>query len=639
MTASTQRRDVGSSSPAEDGEGTGCSRPVGEGTDDPTSTWRGDAAFLTAAGVLLGVLVFRIFPEVLQGQLADTDSYMRLVRVRRLGELGGWFDSTIPRSNAPFGETLHWTRPLDVFILLGAWILQPFLGFREALHVFGALSSSLLLLGICFTTAWAVRPLAGRRLRYVTMLAVLAQPGIMGYATPGRADHNMLLLLAFVAMVGSAIRVLLGRDSRRLAWATGAWAGFGMWVSTEFLVPLFMLLAAFGVVWVWRGAMAAQGRSVSFGLLAMTGIAVLLEHPPGALLTVAYDQVSVVHVLVSAVVAVFWVAASSRRASGLGSRGRITFAVSGGLLAGAFVVAVFPRFFGGPMVDVHPTLKRTWLPFLTEFQPYLVPEGVAGVGRLVAYLGHALLATAVVLHGIWRERDAAMVRVWILLGIGLTLFVPLGIRWVRFVTWAEILGVMGTIVLLARLLERIHLRFHGRRLASARVLTVTGVVVGPLLLGPTIMAGAGDVGEEARRAVTTQVDACPVGDLITTLNDGGGLGDRPRTVLAHVDLGPVLLYRTGHSVIPTPYHRNWRGMLDWQESMTTRNPDEARRILGSRGVEVVVACGADRPPASPAPGTSPSFVSLLRSGRVPGWLRPSPAPTSTPGLRIYEVVE
>lgn len=62
---------------------------------------------------------------------------MRLLRVERLIETGAWFDHTIPRSNAPYGETLHWTRPLDVLLVAGAAPLAPVLGWREALFAWG----------------------------------------------------------------------------------------------------------------------------------------------------------------------------------------------------------------------------------------------------------------------------------------------------------------------------------------------------------------------------------------------------------------------------------------------------------------------------------------------------------------------
>ena len=66
------------------------------------------------------------------GELADTDCYTRLNRVVQLHETGKWYDPNSPRSNAPFGENLHWTRPLDVLLLTGAWLATPLADFKTA---------------------------------------------------------------------------------------------------------------------------------------------------------------------------------------------------------------------------------------------------------------------------------------------------------------------------------------------------------------------------------------------------------------------------------------------------------------------------------------------------------------------------
>ncbi len=49
--------------------------------------------------------------------LIDADGYMRVLRVQRLLETGRWLDGLMPRSNYPFGEVLHWTRPMDLLLL------------------------------------------------------------------------------------------------------------------------------------------------------------------------------------------------------------------------------------------------------------------------------------------------------------------------------------------------------------------------------------------------------------------------------------------------------------------------------------------------------------------------------------------
>jgi len=595
----------------------------------------GDLVFAAAVAALFSLLVLRVVPELLQGRLVDTDSYMRLVRVRQLAESWGWFDTTIPRSDAPFGETLHWTRPVDVLLLLGAGVLRPLLGYPRALHVAGVALSPLLLIAVCFTTAWAVRPLAGARVRYYTMIAVLAQVGAMGYALPGRADHHMLILLAFVAMHGAAIRLLLDPASSNRGWSTGAWAAFGVWISTEFLVPVAVLILALTSSWVLRGGdVAARARSAGAGLVGLTAVAVLLEHPPSALLAPELDRVSIVHLFVFALVAVFWVVAASRRASAYGPGGRLLLAGVGCAVASGVILATYPRFFGGPMANVDPELKRSWLPFLTEFQPFLVPHGVADVGRIIAYLGTAFIAALVAGRGLRADRGTRRFDVWMLLALGLLGFVPLGIRWVRFVMYAELLGVLGSMDLLSRALVALGAGGPGPRRGIQRAVTAAALISGPLLVGAGVMALGGESGGAVQAAAATQTQACSVDGLVGALDDPGGLGDRPRIVLAHVDLGPVLLYRTPHSVVATPYHRNARGILDARRIFETTDPDVARRMIDERGVEVVVTCGVEAPPEPP--GDAVPFVTRLRSGDAPDWIVPV---QPRPDLGIWQVVD
>ena len=52
--------------------------------------------------------------------LADSDCYMHLIRASDLYHHGQWYDPVWIKSNAPFGEPLHWSRPFDVLLLAGA---------------------------------------------------------------------------------------------------------------------------------------------------------------------------------------------------------------------------------------------------------------------------------------------------------------------------------------------------------------------------------------------------------------------------------------------------------------------------------------------------------------------------------------
>src|SRR3546814_16753680 len=85
-----------------------------------------------------------LFRSVFEGGLIDPDSYMRMVRVSELAQGWQWFDDTIARANAPYGNVLHWTRPFDLLILLLALPAGFVLEAEQALYLAGMIVSPLL---------------------------------------------------------------------------------------------------------------------------------------------------------------------------------------------------------------------------------------------------------------------------------------------------------------------------------------------------------------------------------------------------------------------------------------------------------------------------------------------------------------
>src|SRR5437868_1945578 len=76
--------------------------------------------FAVALVLILQVFYGVMSPADMGGQrLRDADSYMRVLRVVDLHEKRNWYNSHFDRTNAPYGETLHWGRPLDA--VLYAW--------------------------------------------------------------------------------------------------------------------------------------------------------------------------------------------------------------------------------------------------------------------------------------------------------------------------------------------------------------------------------------------------------------------------------------------------------------------------------------------------------------------------------------
>ena len=80
-----------------------------------------------------------------------------------------------------------------------------------------------------------------------------------------------------------------------------------------------------------------------------------------------------------------------------------------------------------------------------------------------------------------------------------------------------------------------------------------------------------------------------------------------------------------HSVVAAPYQRDQAGVLD-AFHFFNHPIAEARQILASRGVTLVVIC-PQMPEMNGQPDAVPdSFVKLLAAGKLPDWLTPISAP-------------
>ncbi len=598
--------------------------------DDKQAIW---LSSLLAVGLWLGFHALTwttgTTPAV-EGRFMDTDSYMRLVRVTRLYETGAWFDGAIPRANAPYGMALHWTRPFDALLLAGALPLAPLLGFEAALASAATWISPLLHLCALFALMWAVAPLFPAWRRLIAVAALFVQIGVLAYALAGRADHHMLILLVYVVALGLNLRLVIRPFDVRLALVAGAVLGVGLWISLEFLVLLAATFAALGATWVFRAEDRAR-RNLwhALGLAATAVLAVLLEHPPSDYLSDVYDRISIVHLLVALLALGFWAAVQrleGRAAALRGPWGRIALAAAGAVVAGGLLFAVYPKFFGGPTVDVDPRLDATVLASIKELQP-LLPHDAASFGRFLLYLGPALVAVPFLGVLLLRERRGALWDAWLYIALGIALYLPLALAMLRFAPYAEVLVA----VVLAEALGLLLARLSRVPLPSFRLLAragaCLGVLLGFLFLGSSLLQAQ----PKHRRA------SCTLDGAVEVLTRPQGLGARSRIVLAHFDYGPELLYRTPHAIIAAPYYSNSGGLLDSDRILRSRDLDSGRRLMDRRGVDLVLVCRDEAGPEA-AFGVETFLGGLLR-GRVPSWLRPIDLPEGRAGnIALYEVL-
>ncbi|MDX1576754.1 MAG: hypothetical protein R3285_11215, partial [Kiloniellales bacterium] len=412
----------------------------------------------------------------------------------------------------------------------------------------------------------------------------------------------------------------------------GVFAGFGLWLTVEFLVVLVIIFAAFTIRWLAAGAgLARRFLWHGIGLAALVAVALVAERPPGAWLSEEYDRISVVHFLMAGLAAGFWAAVVGLEARGLGRAmgRRAVVAALGAAGAGGVMLLVYPGFFAGPFVAFSEELWAISTDVTAEFQP-LMPASLADLDALFLHIGPALIALPYLGYRTWRTRGANLRDLWLLVLLGLAVYLPLTLLMRRFSPFAAILLGLVMADLIARLLDRMTAAPNpaGRLLAAGLVVAAVfghvavGGYLGRLFAAPPAQAGG---------------PPCPLDVMIDELNRPETVGPGQHVVLTTPNFGPMILYLTPHAVVTTLYARNTAGQLDAYAIYTENDMTKARHLIEKRGIDLIVAC-IGKPTYRPPVDSPNTLDSRLRRGAAPEWLQPLALSEAADRLyRMYRV--
>lgn len=586
---------------------------------------------------------------LMDGELGDTDAYTWMVRAADLMESGQWFDATLKRVNPPEGLDQHWTRPLDALIVAGALPLSLVMNTDEALFLSGTLVSPLLhLIGLA-VLLWGAGPLLGRGRVPLLGILYLAQVGIVGYSAAGRPDHHALILLLTNAAIMIALRLAAHPPDRRLSLSLGAVLALGLWTGAEFLVTVFGIVLGFGFLWLKDGRSGAVTPKMAWtGMGAFTaGAAALLLERGGAPFTPAFepDSFSAFHVFLLGVTAAFWRAAAvaERRGFAVG-----TLKARAGLAAGLAAVAalamalLFPRFLALDLVPMDPFYRQTRYNNILEFQPLLSAHAMAAKGiwdtlsRTVLQIGVLLPALVFLVWMLIKERADPRRPLWLLLatlsGVMLVVYTAQGGIEFRDAPFLQLVALIPYAELCYRVVKNVGARLRGLCRSVLRPVTIMMLMGWYVFPAVTVSAIKGEEPQVTGRT------ACPVKHAASTLRS---LNDpnRLQTVMAFVDFGPELMYRTPHAVLSIPNHHAQPGYRQTWDAMTAQNAEAARPLIAGSGVNFVLVCDTSLTRGFYGQlGAENTFRDALIAGRVPDWLRPVSLPDDAEGFHLFRVV-
>jgi len=440
---------------------------------DPGVGERPSLSIPVTVGLLAGLLILGLttlaFSPVWEGELFGPDAYSRLNRIEHSIETGDWSNSTFPRTNAPFGETIQWTRPLDVILLVLAAPLAIAIGWKQALFVVGAALGPILYLCAIVAVIWIAsassdtrRGLAATGFLFVTQVRTI-NPFLVA-----RPDHHSVILFLFIMHLGVLAWAWSDPDRRdRFATIAGAIGAFSVWLSPEGLTAMVPGILWLGGLWVLRGSEWERPmRRYGLAAFAVTVVAWLVDPPPPGRLTFEFDRLSIAHVILFGVLGAVAVGLTMRTPATL--QARVGSAAGAGVLAAGVLAVAMPKVFSGPMVDVPDDLWPFFLDNSAEWASMF--EDGFSLRLLISRFGLSFLA----LGGyVWRFRRGN--HLVALMAITHLTFIGLSLQQLRWETYLGVLDALALAWLFGRVLERfdaaprmINTRVHARRYRAGR---------------------------------------------------------------------------------------------------------------------------------------------------------------------------
>ncbi|KUG02862.1 hypothetical protein ASZ90_019755 [hydrocarbon metagenome] len=544
--------------------------------------------------------------SVSSGELVDTDNYMRLVRVEQLAETGDWYDSTIHRNNYPFGDTLHWTRPLDVLLLLGAGPLMPWLGLKKALLYWGIVISPILGILSMLALVWATKPILVQQAQRLLLIILIAQPLLFQVFIFGRPDHHSLLALLFILLLGCLTRMLASIDLKKHSILAGLIAAAATWVSVEAIFSIIMVFVALIILWIMnKDNYALMLRFFSLSLLGFTTLFLLVERPLSLVFTAAeYDKLSVVYVFVYLIAAAFSMGLAMIKNAHW--RTRTLSAVTLALPSVLAIYLAFPAFFHGPMSGVNPAIVPIWLSKVSEIQPLLL----SGYFTSISFLGSAGLALSYLIIYYITKTCTGIKAPMLLLSTGFIFFTALTLYQIRMGFYSSII----ISILLAFMLKDI-IEYLSKRPNKMTSFMRAGITILVILGFPSAGLMASSLQEDPPYKYQD------VKTLSRYLNEYQDEHPDTANILASIDFGPEILYRTDYNIISAPYHRNDRGIIYTYEVMTSDNMEKVKGMLAEREIDLIAIAPDSKEIVMYRTENNPlAFYERLKSDAVPEWL-------------------
>ncbi|KTD07130.1 hypothetical protein [Legionella jamestowniensis] len=498
----------------------------------------------------------------------EQDAYMHLVIASDLLKTGDWYQHFNPRLNAPWGTDTHsWTRAITALLASGALLLSLFMPLTTALYVWSFWLPLIFYALAAWTMLWvlkALKPSTSQQL--FVLLAFLFNPFINTFFIPLRVDYDFLLIFLSIVYWGVLLR-FIQTGGRNFAIITAVVASLATWTSISFLLPLFIGIGF--LFWLVLVKQKIAPQPVAILLLGICiGFAVVIRLEHRQFITVAYDIISIVHLIFFLFLTLsFTLYVKFFNDKKMTSK-LLFILVNTVIFFGAMNV-IFPGFYRGPYNQVDPYLLQHFFPTLSEFySPFSIDPSLT-----LAIISYFLIGGGYCYY-LYLSRPLSIEILFFLWAtIVTTLLTIYMYRWVGF-------AIPVSIILASLVMNEVKDKSRGMQFIWVAIMSLL-----PFLISLTIK----DYFIDPQQLCLQQFHSMLKDKFLENprfTND--------KTIFIHSNYGPLLLYSTQYSIVATNDHHNPQGLKDTIRFFKA-NEKEARQIIQRRKIDLILLCPLEHP--------------------------------------------
>ncbi|MDY6407999.1 MAG: hypothetical protein SPL08_04810 [Pseudomonadota bacterium] len=298
----------------------------------------------------------------------STDVWTRLARISE------WVANGFPlkehllmSQNYPFGFELHWTRPLDYIGYIGAWPFIPNWGMKGALEIMAHYVPVLIMLLAVRGFFFGLKGYLTPKMAFLSFWLFFFGIGhAWGQGAIGYFDHHIFhftILVWSIALIARSFRL---KNNKKYIITAGIISGVGTWMTPEFFINSYLLMAPFVWGWFWQNKSLKPAIIYTTSYTILLTIAMTFDHPMDGFFTFDFARTSLFHAILGGLnLLIFSLLSWNRIRKNKGCR--LIYGMLLILLMGMVLLFGFSDVLLTPMVD--PMMYHIWTKKVTEMRP------------------------------------------------------------------------------------------------------------------------------------------------------------------------------------------------------------------------------------------------------------------------------